>query len=283
MNFIFSIFLIFITTTIISCSSDVSKSKTKSDRLKSHNSIDNSSKIIVDTPSTNDTLFVMKKDIYDSSSNILNKLSFYVDTNYYSSNLCQSIRFDLMFNLYEYNYQLNKIKEKYHLTLPLKKNIIDKKFQKKWTRIYQFKGDFYNYHPCNYDNIYQLGINDSTLIYNLGQGFERYISIPDLINSASQINDSTLQIILSNSLNWKYAVNTIKIIDSIKGLALEIRKTIKSPFNFSRNHSDTTLLIDMEKLNLYKTIICNSSSNNPKQNIELDFEKINFKKLLSHN
>lgn len=89
-----------------------------------------------------------------------------------------------------YQYSLDNLK-KQNLTIKKVPPIIP---WKKWVPVYQYKGNLYVYHPCDFMFDFRVSLNDSTFIFWTGEG-----PIAKVIESQRKVDSLTYEFILNKS------------------------------------------------------------------------------------
>ncbi len=207
-----------------------------------------------------DTLFLRRSIYIDTANNYTIYHAIFVDTDYTCSKLNTLV--DFGFNNFDSTtyfdclQQLKKTK--------LQKQDINRKLPRKWISLYQYKNEFYTYHPSDLGNHYKFQITDTTTLDFTMEGPE-----PSLLLSTKQISANKIELRRKNY--WQSSRLTITVIDTAKGVAI---------FTFSPTkyipHTHKKLMVSADKVHLFKTIVnyCQTDKMS-----EFEFDKIDFKQL----
>lgn len=164
------------------------------------------------------------------------------------------------FDVVSYKNSLDYFKKKNEF-LRMQKTILP---STKWVELNQYKKKFYVYYPCDFNNLYQVSINDSTYIEWTGEG-----PIANKIQNQIKTNNQTY-ILRTSSVYDNDKIIQIKIIDKNKGIAV-FKETNK------KNIHNYYLMIMIEKIKSVPFIVNNCET---QKQLELNFEEPNFEKLI---
>jgi hypothetical protein len=149
---------------------------------------------------------------------------------------------------------------------PLKyKKLIPEKFPRKWIPLYQLKDVYYLYRPCDWGNHFRFEITDSTTIDYTMEGPE-----PSRLNKITF--PSNTHTIIERSNYWEGRRVEIKIIDTVKGIAVLTFNPTKY-----KKFPERKLLIDATKANLFPVIANDCPTS---KSFEINFDKTDFDALL---
>jgi len=158
-----------------------------------------------------------------------------------------------------YYEQLNKLR-------PLNyTKIIPENFPRKWIALYQLKGAYYLYRPCDWGYHFRFEITDSTTINYTMEGPE-----PSRLEKVSFT--STTHAVIEGVNYWEGRRVEIKVIDIERGIAV----LTFGPTKY-RKGVNRIIMIDARKAHLFPVIVhyCPTS-----KAPEIDFDKIDFDMLL---
>jgi hypothetical protein len=140
-------------------------------------------------------------------------------------------------------------------------NHIAIEFPKQWCSLHSFKDRFYVYAPSDYISNFRIAFSDSTYIEYFGDG-----PTGSFIHSFAKTDSKSFQFNL-NSFGKSERIIKIHILDEMKGIAV-----------FEEN-SNYSLMVRADRIRMFPVIInyCKSQ-----KQLEFEFDKINFDRLLSH-
>ncbi len=207
-----------------------------------------------------DTLFLKRSLYVDTPYNYTIYHAIYIDSNYERSGLKSLIdfRFDNFDSITYFEGLQNLTKNKLH------KHSISQQFPKKWIALYEYKKDFYTYHPSDFGNHCKFQITDTTTMDFTMEGPE-----PSLILSVKQVSSNKIELTRKNY--WQGHRLTINIIDTARGIAIfTFSPTKYRPYIYKR------LMVSADKAKMFKTVVnyCATDKMN-----EFDFDKIDFEQL----
>jgi hypothetical protein len=133
-------------------------------------------------------------------------------------------------------------------------------FSKQWCSLHSFKDRFYVYAPSDYISNFKIAFSDTTYIEYFGDG-----PTGSFIHSFAKTDSNTFQFNL-NSFGKSERIIKIHILDEMKGIAV---------FEENANYS---LMVRSDRIRMFPVIVnyCKSQ-----KQLEFEFDKINFDKLLS--
>ncbi len=207
-----------------------------------------------------DTIFLERNTYFDKANNYTIYNVIYIDSSYTSGGHKSLIDFGFSkFDSTTYFEELKGLKKD-----NLKTHYTDKKFSKKWIALYQYKGEFYTYHPSEFGNRYKFQITDTTTMDFTMEGPE-----PSVLLAVRQMDSNKFEFTRKNY--WQGHKLTITIIDTAKGIAIfEFSPTKYIP------HVHKQLMVSAEKAHLFKTIVNYCKTDKVP---EFEFEKVNFERL----
>ncbi len=134
----------------------------------------------------------------------------------------------------------------------------------KWLDLKIYKGNYYAYHPCDFNSFHALSINDSTLINWKGEG-------PEAVKIIAQkkIDSSTYYFNLTGQYH-DHVELLIHIIDADRGIAIMEGRD-------EEGGSGYNLMIAADKIRSVPIIVNNCET---EKQAEWNFEQVDFKKLL---
>lgn len=145
------------------------------------------------------------------------------------------------------------------------KKTIPSSFPRKWIALYQRKGKFFLYRPCDWGYHFRFEITDSTTINYTMEG-------PEPSRLEKIYFPSTTDAIIEGTNYWEGRRVEIKQLDTTKGISV----ISFGPTKFRKGVS-CVLMVDARKAHLFPVIVNDCPTSKA---LEMDFDKIDFELLL---
>lgn len=145
----------------------------------------------------------------------------------------------------------------------IKKFPINDHFPLRWVELFQYKNEFYTYHPSDFGNLYKFQMTDSTTL-------DYYMDGPG-ISFIQKATFEKFKLDLTLQNYWKGKKMTINMIDTARGIAIFTFGPTKNNSNIEKK-----LMVSTNKMHLYKTVVnyCPTDKMD-----EFEFDKIDFEEL----